>query len=148
MSLWDVRVEIFWFMLLVAWIWLLIVIVSDIFRDHDLSGWGKAAWTLFLVVVPWVGALTYLIVRGQSMNDRTRAQAEQNEQASARYVQQTAASGAPSTADELSKLADLRDRGTISAEDYERAKAKVLGDRPAASAPQQREHSTASTTTT
>jgi hypothetical protein len=141
MDLSDVFLETLWFMFLVAWIWLLVVILSDIFRDHELSGWAKGLWTLFLIVLPWLGAVTYLIVRGGSMNDRTRAAAQQNEQAFQQYVRQTAGTDAPSVSDELTKLAGLRDRGAISAEDYERAKAKVLGDQPAPSAPQQREPS-------
>ena len=70
MSLWDVLVSIFWFMMLFAWIWLLISIFGDLFRDHELSGWGKAFWTFFLIVLPWLGALVYLIARGRSMNER------------------------------------------------------------------------------
>lgn len=127
MSLWDVMVSIFWFFVLFAWIWLLIAILGDIFRDHELSGWGKALWTLFLIVLPWLGALTYLIVRGKSMNERARAQAQRNEERSRQYIQEVAAAGPASTADELTKLADLRDRGALSDGDYEQAKAKVLG---------------------
>jgi hypothetical protein len=92
---------------------------------------------LFLIVLPWVGALTYLIVRGSSMNERARERAQQNEQAFRQYVQEAAAPSV-SMADELSKLADLRDRGAISAEDFEKAKAQVLGRAAAAGAPQQR----------
>ncbi|GAA1272135.1 SHOCT domain-containing protein [Pseudonocardia aurantiaca] len=133
MPLWDVVVSIFWFMILFTWIWLLIAIFSDMFRDHELSGWGKALWTLFLVVLPWLGALVYLIVRGKSMNERARAQAQRNEQAFGQYVRETAGTST-STADELAKLADLRDRGTLTPEEFERAKAKVLGQEPAAAA--------------
>jgi Phospholipase_D-nuclease N-terminal len=86
MSFWDVIVSIFWFMLLVAWIWLLISILADIFRDHELSGWGKALWTLFIIVLPWLGAVTYLIARGRSMNERSLAQAERQDHAFRRYV--------------------------------------------------------------
>jgi hypothetical protein len=132
MSLWDVLVSIFWFMILFAWIGLLITIFGDIFRDHELSGWGKALWSLFLIVVPWLGTLVYLIARGPSMNRRTRAQAQRNEQAFDQYVRETAASTSPGVADELAKLAELRDRGAISTEDFERAKAKVLGQEPVA----------------
>ena len=139
MSLWDVMVSIFWFMMLFAWIWLLITILSDIFRDHEMSGWAKAAWTLFLIVVPWLGALMYLIVRGRSMNERAQAQAQRNERAFRQYVQEAATPGQVSTADELTKLADLRDRGAISAADYEQAKAKVLGQASAPSAALQRD---------
>jgi uncharacterized membrane protein YcjF (UPF0283 family) len=125
-SLWDILVSIFWFMLLFAWIWLLITILADIFRDHELSGWAKAAWVLFIIVIPWLGALVYLIARGRSMNERTRAQAERQDQAFRQYVQQAAASS-PSSADELAKLADLRDRGTISQQEFAQAKARLLG---------------------
>jgi len=124
--LWDILVSIFWFMLLFAWIWLLITIFGDLFRDHELSGWAKAGWVLFLIVLPWLGALVYLIARGRAMNERAREQAARNEQDFRRYVQQAAASS-PSTADELAKLADLRDRGTISAEEFAQAKARLLG---------------------
>jgi hypothetical protein len=125
MSLWDVLVSIFWFMLLFAWIWLLISIFGDMFRDHDLSGWAKAGWTLFLIVLPWLGVLVYLIARGRSMNERALERAAQNEQAFRNYVQQ-AATSSPSTADELAKLADLRARGTISEPEFIQAKARLL----------------------
>lgn len=128
MPLWDILVSIFWFMVLFAWIWLLIVILNDIFRDHELSGWAKALWTLFLIVVPWLGALVYLIARGSSMQARAAAHAARSEDAFRHYVRETAAEGKPSTADELAKLATLRDRGAISEQDYERAKAMVLTD--------------------
>jgi hypothetical protein len=130
MPLWDVVVSIFWFMILFTWIWLLIAIFSDMFRDHELSGWGKALWTLFLVVVPWLGALVYLIARGKSMNERARAQAQRNEQAFGQYVRETAGTTTTSTADELAKLAELRDRGTLSPAEFDRAKAKVLAQEP------------------
>jgi hypothetical protein len=144
--LWDVIVSIFWFMILFTWIWLLIAIFGDIFRDHELSGWGKALWILLLVVVPWLGALVYLIARGRSMNERARAQAERNEQAFGQYVRETAGTGPTSTADELAKLADLRDRGTISAEEFERAKAKVLGHGPVVAGPAHRDQQAVSGT--
>jgi hypothetical protein len=125
-GLWEVIVSMFWFMLLFAWIWLLIVILSDIFRDRELSGWSKALWVVFLVFLPWLGALVYLIARGSSMNERARKTAEANEASFRAYVQDAAGSGSSSTADELRKLAELRDSGTITAEDYDRAKAKIL----------------------
>ena len=136
MPFWDVLVSIFWFMILFAWIMLLFRIFGDIFSDHELSGWGKALWALFLIVLPWLGALVYLIARGRSMNERALAQAQRNEQAFSQYVRETAGTNtATSTADELSKLADLRDRGTISAEEFQHAKAKVLGREPGEAAP-------------
>ena len=81
-SLWDLMVSMFWFMLLVAWIWLLISILGDIFRDRELGGGAKAMWVLFLIFLPWLGALMYLIFRGNSMNDRTRQAMEEAESAS------------------------------------------------------------------
>jgi hypothetical protein len=124
-TFWQIFWSIFWFMLLFAWIWLLITIFADIFRDHTLGGWGKALWCLLIIVLPWLGALVYLIARGRSMQERAAAQAAKTEADFQTYVRQTAGSG--STADELAKLADLRDRGTITPEDYDQAKAKVLG---------------------
>src|SRR5690348_16678267 len=122
-------------MMLFAWIWLLISIFGDLFRDHELSGWAKAFWVFFLIVVPWLGALVYLIVRGRAMNERAREQAQQNEQAFRQYVQQAAADS-PSTADELAKLADLRDRGTISEEEFAAAKARLIGTRAPVTTPE------------
>jgi hypothetical protein len=147
MPLWDIVVSIFWFMILFTWIWLLIAILGDIFRDHEMSGWGKALWTLFLVVLPWLGALVYLIARGGSMNERARAQAERNEQAFGRYIRETAGTGTTGTADELAKLAELRDRGTLSTEEFDRAKAKLLGHGPAAATAGQHDQLPVSSTT-
>ena len=127
MSLWDVLLSIFWFMLLVAWFWLLIGIITDLFRDPELGGGAKALWCLFLIVLPWIGVVTYLIVRGNSMTGRSIAQAQKNEQGSQQYVRETAGSSQGGIADELGKLADLRDAGRISAADYDQAKTRVLG---------------------
>jgi hypothetical protein len=123
-GLWDVFLSMFWFMLLVAWIWMIIAIFTDIFRDRELSGWAKAMWSLLLILLPWVGALAYLIARGNSMNERT-AKAAEDQAASFRAYAQDAA-GVPSAADELRKLAELRDSGVITPADYEAAKSKVL----------------------
>lgn len=123
MNLWDILLSIFWFMILFAWIWLLISILGDIFRDHELSGWGKALWTLFLIVIPWLGALVYLIARGRSMNERALDREQLRSQEYAAYVGRDTRS----TADEIAKLADLRDRGAMSEEEFRHAKAKALG---------------------
>ncbi len=112
------------FFLWVVWIWLLIMVFIDIFRSHDLSGWAKALWVLFVVILPFLGVLVYLIARGSNMHERAERQAAQQDQARRAYIQQAA--GTSSTADQLAKLADLRDRGVISAEEFEREKAKVL----------------------
>jgi hypothetical protein len=114
--------EIFAF---VIWFWLLFVILTDVFRSSDLSGWGKAGWTIFVIFLPVIGILTYLIVRGPSMHERSAQQARQQEQAFRSYVQEAAGSP-PSSADQLAKLADLRQRGVITSEEFEREKTKVL----------------------
>jgi len=116
---------IFEFFLLFAWIWILISIISDLFRDHELSGVAKAVWVFFLVFLPFLGVLLYLIVRGDGMRDRTiKAQADAKKEFDS-YVREQAQSGSP--ADELHKLAELKDKGALSAEEFDRAKAKLLG---------------------
>jgi membrane protein implicated in regulation of membrane protease activity len=115
---------IFEIFLWVIWIWILIYVFIDIFRSRDLSGWGKALWFLFVLFIPLIGVLVYLIVRGSSMQDRARQEAQQQDQQARRYIQEAA--GAPSTADQLTKLADLRDRGVITSAEFESQKAKIL----------------------
>jgi hypothetical protein len=111
------------FFLFVAWIWILFAVISDLFRDHEMSGGGKAIWILFLVFIPFLGVLVYLIARGHGMRDRTlKAQAEAKHDFDS-YVRQQAHS---SPAEELHKLNDLREKGALSAEEFERAKAKLL----------------------
>ena len=109
----------------ILWIWILIYVLIDIFRSHDLSGWGKALWFLFVVFIPLIGLLVYLIVRGGSMHERAVQQAQQQDQAFRAYVQETAGSS-DNSADQLAKLADLRDKGVITAQEFEQAKAKIL----------------------
>jgi hypothetical protein len=108
---------------LVIWIWILITIIADLFRDHELSGWSKAAWVLFLVFLPFLTALIYLIARGSGMRDRSiKAQAEAKQHFDA-YVREQAHS---SPADELHKLNELKEKGAISSEEFDKAKAKLL----------------------
>ena len=120
--------DIFWtmleFFLWIVWIWIFVMVIFDIFRSRDLSGWGKALWVLFVAIIPLIGVLVYLIVRGGSMHERMVQQAQQQDQQLRDYVQETAGSQSP--ADQLTKLADLRDRGVITPEEFEREKAKVL----------------------
>ena len=123
-GLWDVFVSMFWFMLLFAWISMIINIFGDLFRDRSLSGGAKAMWTVLLVFLPWLGAIVYLIVRGDSMNERAHKAAEDNAASFRAYVQDAA--GGTSTADELRKLAELRDGGVITPAEYDLAKAKAL----------------------
>jgi hypothetical protein len=117
---------IFEFFLWVVWFWILITVFIDIFRSRDLSGWGKALWFLFVLLIPLIGVLVYLIVRGSSMHERQARDIQQQDAEARRYIQQAAAEAPASTADQLTKLADLRDRGVISPEEFEREKAKVL----------------------
>src|SRR5271165_1613115 len=115
---------IFEIFLWVIWIWILITVFIDIFRSRDLSGWGKALWFLFVLLIPLIGVLVYLIVRGGSMHERSVQQAQRQEEEFRGYVQETAGSQSP--ADQLAKLAELRDRGVITAEEFDREKAKIL----------------------
>jgi len=122
--------NVFWsmlyFFLWIIWIWILIMVFIDIFRSRDLSGWGKALWFLFVLFIPLIGVLVYLIARGGKMQQHAARDAQQQDQQFRQYVQEAAASSPASTADQLSKLAELRDRGVISAEEFDREKAKVL----------------------
>lgn len=115
-----------WFFLFVAWIWLLISLVADIFRSRDLSGWAKALWTLLIIVTPLLGSLIYLIVRGEGMAERSAQEQSRREEAFRAYVRDAASESGSTVADELTKLAQLRDAGTISAEEFETQKAKLL----------------------
>jgi len=122
--------NVFWsmlyFFLWIIWIWILIMVFIDIFRSRDLSGWGKALWFLFVLFIPLIGVLVYLIARGGKMQQHAARDAQQQDQQFRQYVQEAAASSPANTADQLSKLAELRDRGVISAEEFDREKAKVL----------------------
>jgi membrane protein implicated in regulation of membrane protease activity len=119
-AFWTI-LEIF---LWVLWIWILVYVLIDIFRSHDLSGWAKALWFLFVLFIPLIGVLVYLIARGGEMHERAARQAQQQDRELRNYVQEAA--GPQTTADQLTKLADLRDRGVITADEFEREKAKVL----------------------
>jgi hypothetical protein len=110
----------------VIWFWILITVFIDIFRSADLSGWGKALWFLFVLFIPLIGVLVYLIARGGSMHDRAARQVQQQDAEAREYIQQAVAESPASTADQLAKLADLRDRGVITDAEFEREKAKVL----------------------
>jgi preprotein translocase subunit YajC len=113
-----------WFFLFFIWIWLLILVFSDIFRSHDLSGWGKALWSIFIIFVPYLGVFVYLIARGHKMQEHAMQQAEQQDAAMRQYVQNVTASGG--TADEIARLADLHAKGLISDAEFQQAKAKAL----------------------
>jgi len=108
-----------------AWLMILFTIIGDLFRDHEMSGWGKAAWVVFLIFVPFLAALIYLIARGDGMRERAVAQQREGQKQLDTYVRQTAAGG--SSADELTKLAKLHDEKKLTDQEFEQAKAKIVG---------------------
>lgn len=112
--------QIFFF---VIWIWILITIITDLFRDHEMSGWGKAAWVIFLVFIPFLAALIYLIARGSGMRERTIAAQTEARHQMDDYIRK-AASASP--ADELHKLSELKAKGELSQDEFDKAKAKLL----------------------
>jgi ABC-type multidrug transport system fused ATPase/permease subunit len=119
-AFWTIFIIFLW----VIWFWILITIFIDLFRSHDLNGWAKALWFIFILLLPLIGVLVYLIARGGKMHEHAVRDAQAQEQQFRSYVQDAAGSG--STADQLAKLADLRDRGVITAEEFDREKAKLL----------------------
>lgn len=114
-----------WLFLWIAWIFLLVRVIADIFRSHDMSGWGKALWAIFVVVLPFLGVFVYLIARGQSMAERDVQHARHQDAAFREYVQDAAGSGG-GPADQLAKLADLRAQGVLTDAEFEAQKAKLL----------------------
>ena len=121
--------SLFWTMLLffgfVVWIWLLIVVFGDIFRSHDMGGFAKALWVLLVIFLPLLGVLIYLIARGGKMQERASQDARQQQQEFDTYVQEVAGSEA-NPADQLTKLAQLRDEGVITEQEFQAQKAKVM----------------------
>ncbi|GAA2793713.1 SHOCT domain-containing protein [Kitasatospora paracochleata] len=126
-----------WFFLWILWFFLLFKIITDIFRSHDMGGWGKAGWLIFVILLPFLGVLVYLIARGRSMSQRDIAQAQQNEAAFKAYIRDAAGpggegagtgtgGGGTSHADQLAKLADLKNSGALTEEEYQKAKDKLL----------------------
>ena len=113
------------FFLLIIWLWLLIIVFSDIFRSHDLGGGAKALWVIFVIILPFLGIFIYLIARGGKMQERAAKQAAQQQEAFDAYVKETAGSGTDST-QQLAKLADLKQQGVITDAEFESQKAKIL----------------------
>ena len=113
-----------WFFLWMIWLYMLIVIFGDIFRSRDLSGWGKALWTIFVILTPYLGVFVYLIARGNKMAQHNIEAAQDADARMKEYIQGVTTTTSP--AEELGRLADLRDRGVITEDDFQAAKAKVL----------------------
>jgi hypothetical protein len=126
MPLLDLFWTMLWLVLFFLWIWLLISLFGDVFRRDDISGWGKAGWIILLFILPLLGALIYLIANGDDMARRRIEDLQAAQAAQASYIRSVAGGGA-SKADELEKLARLRDQGVISNEEFEAQKAAMLG---------------------
>ena len=123
MPLLHIFESIFVFFLLVAWIWAVIAVISDVFRSSDLSSVSKAIWVLFIIMIPWLGVLSYIFTRGKGMEERNAQALSDAQEAQRAYIQGVAGL---STADELSKLAELKDKGVITDTEFEAEKAKLL----------------------
>ena len=116
-----------WFFLWIMWFMLLFRVLSDVFRDHSLSGWGKTGWIVFVCVLPFLGVFVYLIVRSKGMASRDVQQVQASEEAFRDRVRDAAGTGAAGTdADQLAKLAELRDKGLLTDSEFEKAKVKIL----------------------
>lgn len=120
--------DVFWTMLVffgwVIWFWLLITVFADLFRRHDISGWGKAGWTLFVIVLPFLGVLVYLIAQGKHMAERKASDMQASQAAFDDYVRQAAAGTDPS--EQIAKAKQLLDSGAIDANEFEQLKSKAL----------------------
>jgi uncharacterized membrane protein YcjF (UPF0283 family) len=116
--LWTMIVFFAW----VAWFWILITCFADLFRRHDIGGWGKAAWVVFLIVLPFLGVLVYLIAQHDGMRERSVKQAEAQQAAFDRYVRETAGGSAA----EIEKAKQLLDSGAITQTEFDAIKAKAL----------------------
>lgn len=122
--------ELFWtmfmFFMFFLWIYLVIMILIDVFSSDDMSGWVKALWVLFIIVLPFLGILIYVIVRGQSMQDRAMKKAAAQAKAQQDYIRTVADTGGASTADQLTQLAELHKSGALTDAEYQTQKDKVL----------------------
>jgi hypothetical protein len=123
MPLLHVLLSILQFFLLVAWIWVVVAVISDVFRSKDLNGVERALWVLGIIIVPWVGVLVYLYIRGDSMAERSAQATAEVEEIRRTYIRDVTRQ---STADELAKLAELRDKGVITEEELQAQKGKLL----------------------
>lgn len=122
-NFWNVIWVIFWSFAFIAYLFALFAIVADLFRDHKLNGWWKALWIIFLIFVPFLTALVYLIARGKGMAERSAKEQRQVQQATDQYIKQVAGA---SPADEIAKAKALLDAGTITQPEYDSLKAKIL----------------------
>ncbi len=122
----DFFLTMLYFFLFVIWIWLLITVFMDIFRSHDMGGWAKALWVIFVIILPFLGVFVYLIARGGKMQQRAVRDAAQQQQAFDTYVREAAGTTGDNTADQLSKLADLKSQGVLTDAEFQAQKSKIL----------------------
>ena len=122
-NFWDIFWWLFIFYAFFAFLWALFMVIGDLFRDHELSGWWKAVWILFLVFVPFLSLLVYMIARGKGMTERSMAQARKAQESTDAYIRQVATA---SPSEEIAKAKALMDAGTISAAEFEQIKSKVV----------------------
>jgi hypothetical protein len=122
----GVFLTMLYFFLFFIWIWILITVFIDIFRSDDLNGWTKALWVIFVIIIPFIGVLVYLIARGGKMQERRMHEAAQQQNAFDQYVREAAGSSGGDTASQLSQLADLKSKGVLTDAEFEAQKAKIL----------------------
>jgi predicted PurR-regulated permease PerM len=122
----DIFWSVLWFFFLFIWIMILFHILTDLFRDHSLSGVAKTLWVLFLVFLPFVAVLVYMFSRGQGMAERSAAQQQRAQEEFAGYVRDIAGDGAPAPAEQIARVKELLDAGTIDQSEFDRLKAKAL----------------------
>jgi len=120
--LWSMIIFFAW----VAWIWILIVILTDVFRRHDIGGWTKALWTIFLVVIPFLGVLVYLIAQHDGMTERQQKDVQAQQAQFDSYVRQAAGTGGGGPASEIAKAKELLDSGAITQSEFDTLKAKAV----------------------
>jgi hypothetical protein len=119
----QVFLSMLWFFLFFIWIWLLITVFADIFRSHDMGGFAKFLWVVFVIFLPYLGVFVYLIARGHKMSEHAMEQAKAQQD----YIRQVAGtSGGASSADELARLADLKAQGVIDDAEFNKLKAKIV----------------------
>jgi type VI protein secretion system component VasK len=115
-----------WFFMFIIWFWLLMSVFGDIFRSDDLGGWGKALWIIFIVVFIWLGVLVYFIARGKGMQERSIKAMQAQQAAQQDYIRTVAGTSTSSTSEEIARLADLRDKGAITDDEFQALKAKTI----------------------
>jgi ABC-type multidrug transport system fused ATPase/permease subunit len=122
----DFFLTMLYFFLFIIWIWLLITVFVDIFRSHDMGGFAKALWVIFVIILPFLGVFVYLIARGGEMHERAAQEAAQQQKAFDEHVRQAAGTPGDTTADQLTKLAHLKSQGVLTEDEFEAQKSKIL----------------------